>query len=217
MRKISPAQTAVFLVLFAAAIAAGVATVAIFPGRMLGDFRGVVMALLGLVVVFGYTVAACRIFLGFFPLHEGPIDKGSKREFAYHVYLLFYLVLFQPLTRSHVVPVPLMKLVYLGLGARLGANSYSAGTLLDPPLTVVGDNCIIGHDSVLICHAVEGEDLALAGIRLGHNVTIGAKAVILPGVSIGDGAVVAVGAVVAKGTKIGANELWGGIPARRMR
>ena len=218
MRAISFAQSVVFGALLAVAVAFGIATTALLLGNVgLGDFRGIVLVVAAALLCFCYAIAVNRLFLVAFPLVEGSLDRGSKAEFVYHVYLLFYLVLFQPLTRSQVVPVPLMRSIYLALGARLGANSYSGGTLLDPPLTVVGDNCIIGHDAVLICHAVEGDSLSLARVILGDNVTIGAKAVILPGVRVGDGAVVAVGAVVPKDTHIGPGELWGGIPARRMR
>ena len=42
--------------------------------------------------------------------------------------------------------------VYLALGARLGANTYSAGALLDPPLTVIRqDVARIGNVSVFDC------------------------------------------------------------------
>jgi acetyltransferase-like isoleucine patch superfamily enzyme len=54
-------------------------------------------------------------------------------------------------------------------------------------------------------------------VRIGDNVTIGARAVVLAGLAgctIGDGATVAIGAVVRKGTVIGAGEVWGGVPAR---
>lgn len=86
-----------------------------------------------------------------------------------------------------------MRMIYLALGARLGAETYSAGTILDPPLTEVGARSIIGHDAVLFSHVVEGAALSLAPIRIGDDVTIGAKAVIMPGVVIGNGAIVAVG------------------------
>ena len=217
MRAITLAQTLVFVTLLAVAAALGIATTGwVLGGLPLGDFRGVVLTVAGIVFVYAWAIAIHRGFLAVCPLPVGPIDKGSKGEFHYHVYLLFYLVLFQPLTRSHAVPVPLMRVVYLALGAKLGANSYSGGTLLDPPLTRVGANCIIGHDSVVICHAVEVDNLAVFPVVMGDNVTIGAKAVILPGVTIGDRAVVAVGAVVPKGTAIGADEVWGGIPARKL-
>ena len=96
----------------------------------------------------------------------------------------------------------------------MGENTYSAGTLLDPPLTEFGANCIIGHDAVLICHAIEGSRFALSRIRVGDNVTIGATAVIMSGVTIGDGAIVSAGAVVPKDTQIGPGEVWGGVPAQ---
>jgi len=218
MRKITLAQTLCFLVLLALAGGLALGTTALLLGRLpLGDFRGIVLVLAAVTLVYAYAIVLHRGFLFFVPLRAGYLARGSREEFVYHVYLLFHLVLFQPLTRSLLVPVPLMRLIYLALGAKLGANSYSAGAILDPPLTRVGDNCIIGHDAVLFSHAVEGDDLALAPITIGNNVTIGAKAVIQPGVVIEDGAIVAVNAVVSKGTRVGRGELWGGIPARRLR
>ena len=157
------------------------------------------------------------LFLKAMPLAEGELEPGSRAEFAAQVNILFYLLLFNSLIRTHFLPVPLMRLVYLALGARLGPNTYSAGTLLDPPLTEFGANCIIGHDAVLYAHAIEGSRFALARIRIGDGVTIGAMAVVMSGVAIGDGAIVSAGAVVLKDTKIGAGEVWGGVPARRLR
>ena len=110
-----------------------------------------------------------------------------------------------------------MRLVYLALGARLGSNTYSAGAILDPPLTEVGANTIIGHDAALFSHAIEGRHLSHARIRIGNNVTIGAHAIIMSGVTIEDDAIVAAGAVVTKDSHIGAGEIWGGNPARLLR
>jgi acetyltransferase-like isoleucine patch superfamily enzyme len=151
------------------------------------------------------------------PLKEGEIVEGSREEFAAQVNILFYLMLFNALIRTHFLPVPLMRLVYLALGARLGRNTYSAGVILDPPLTHIGDNCIVGHDAVLFSHALEGERMSLAAIKVGDNVTIGATAVIMSDVTIGSGAIVSAGAVVTKGTRIGSCEVWGGVPARLLR
>jgi acetyltransferase-like isoleucine patch superfamily enzyme len=63
---------------------------------------------------------------------------------------------------------------------------------------------------------IENRKLAHYPIRVGNDVTIGAHSVVLAGVTIGDGALVATGAVVRKGTQIGAGEVWGGVPARRI-
>jgi acetyltransferase-like isoleucine patch superfamily enzyme len=182
-----------------------------------GDFRGV--ALVGLFVVLFYLASfgVYRVFLKLMPLTVGPLAPGSKGEFAAQVNILFYLLIFNTLVRSHLLPVPLMRLVYLALGARLGDNTYSAGALLDPPLFSAGANCIIGHDAVLFCHAIEGEQFSLAPVRLGDSVTIGACAIVMSDVEVGSGAIVSAGSVVRKGARIGAGEIWGGVPARRLR
>jgi UDP-3-O-[3-hydroxymyristoyl] glucosamine N-acyltransferase len=49
-------------------------------------------------------------------------------------------------------------------------------------------------------------------IRIGNHVWIGARAIILKGVTIGDGAVIAAGSVVTK--SVPARSLVGGVPAR---
>ncbi|MBU1690918.1 MAG: acyltransferase [Gammaproteobacteria bacterium] len=218
MRKITPPQITLFFLLFGSILLLGIITAYGLLGALpLGDFRGVSVVGGAIVLVYLYGFAVYRLFLHFMPLKEGELAEGSREEFAAQVNILFYLMLFNSLIRTHFLPVPLMRLVYLALGARLGENTYSAGTLLDPPLTEFGANCIIGHDAVLFCHAIEGQHFALSRIRVGDNVTIGATAVIMSGVQIGDGAIVSAGAVVLKDTHIGPNEVWGGVPAKRLR
>jgi len=218
MRSITGPQVAVFFLLFSLSIALGVATTWLGLGKLpLGDFRGVVLVVAGVVLIYLYAFAIYRLFLHFMPLPEGELAEGSRGEFAAQVNILFYLLLFNSLIRTHFLPVPLMRLVYQALGTRMGANTYSAGVILDPPLTELGANCIIGHDAVLFSHAIEGHHFALARIKAGDNVTIGATAVIMSGVTIGDGAIVSAGAVVLKDTVIGAHEIWGGVPAKRLK
>lgn len=218
MRAITGPQVAVFFLLFSLSIALGVATTWLALGALpLGDFRGVVLVAAGGVFIYLYAFAVYRTFLHFVPLKEGDLAEGSREEFAAQVNILFYLLLFNSLIRTHFLPVPLMRLIYQALGTRLGPNTYSAGVILDPPLTEFGANCIIGHDAVLFSHAIEGRHFALARIRAGDNVTIGATAVVMSGVTIGDGAIVSAGSVVLKDTKIGPGEVWGGVPAKRLK
>lgn len=218
MRAITPAQIAVFFCLFGLSIALGVGTDWVLLGALpLGDFRGVVLTLAGVVFSYLYAFALYRLFLYWVPLKEGSLAEGSREEFAAQVNILFYLMLFNTLIRTHFLPVPLMRLVYQALGTRMGPNTYSAGVILDPPLTEFGANCIVGHDAVLFSHAIEGRHFALARIRVGDNVTIGATAVVMSGVTIGDGAIVSAGSVVLKDTTIGPGEIWGGVPAKRLK
>ncbi len=218
MRKITGPQIGLFFLLFGVILLLGTGTAYGLLGSLpLGDFRGVVIVFGSIVFIYLYAFAVYRLFLRFMPLKEGELAEGSREEFAAHVNNLFYLMLFNSLIRTHFLPTPLMRLVYQALGARMGSNSYSVGVMLDPPLTELGDNCIVGHGAVLFCHAIEGRSFALSRIRVGNNVTIGAMAVVMPGVHIDDGAIVSAGAVVLKDTRIGRDEIWGGVPARRLK
>jgi acetyltransferase-like isoleucine patch superfamily enzyme len=141
---------------------------------------------------------------------------GSQQEFIYHVYILFYLILFYPIMRSGFMPAPFMRGFYLALGTRLGTNTYSQGIIHDPPFVEIGANSVVGQYALLVPHVIEGSRLAHYPIRIGNNVTVGAHAVVLADVVIGDSAIVATGAIVTKGTRIAAGERWGGVPARRL-
>jgi hypothetical protein len=218
MRAIKPGQVAVFLGLLALILTLAVGTTALLFGALpLGDFRGVTLVAMALLLVYLYAFLVYRCFLLVLPLHEGDVPEHSRHELAANVNILFYLLLFNSLIRTHFIPVPIQRLIYLALGARLGANTYSAGALLDPPLTHIGSNTIIGHDAVVFAHVIEGARLELKAVHIGNTVTIGAKAVVMAGVRIGDNAIVSTGAVVTKDTQIAAGEIWGGIPARRIK
>lgn len=218
MRKIKAAPIIFFSLIFSFAIALCIATTrGLLAPLPLGDFRGITLVVGALLFLCVYSIVLFRLFLYLMPLKEGYVEEGSWQEFGHHIYVLFHLLLFRPLTGTKLIPIPLTRLIYLCLGARLGSNTYCAGIILDPPLTFVGANTIIGHDSVLYSHAIEGRKLSNAAIHIGDNVTIGAKSVVMSGVKIGNGAIIAAGAVVLKHTQIGPGEVWGGVPARCLR
>lgn len=84
----------------------------------------------------------------------------------------------------------------------------------------IGNDCLFGPDVLIInsnhdtCPGFLVREQANISkkIIVGNNVWIGAKSVILPGVSIGDNAVVAAGSIVNKNVE--ANALVGGVPAK---
>jgi len=218
MRKITGTQILAFLALLAVAAAAALATTQWLLGRLpLGDFRGVVMSVAAVVLLYCYAVAVYRLFLRAFPLLPGEIAPGSRQESVYHVYILFFLMLFYPVIRSGILPTPLGRTFYLALGARLGSNTYSQGIIHDPPFVEIGADSVVGQSALLVPHVIEGSRLAHFPIRIGNRVTIGANTVVLSDVEIGDDAVVACGSVVPKGTRIASGETWGGVPAKCLR
>ncbi len=217
MRKISPLQILVFASLLSLSIALAALTTWQALGNVpLGDFRGIVSTAAGIFFLYAYGILSYRLFLRLHPLLPGEIKAGSNQEFVYHVYILFYLLLFYPIMRSGFVPAPLMRLFYLALGTKLGHNTYSQGLMHDPPFIEIGSDSVVGQSALLIPHVIEGPRLAHYPIVIGNNVTIGAGAIVLSDVRIGDNAIVATGAVVTKGSRIGAGEVWVGMPARRL-
>ena len=96
-----------------------------------------------IIFIFIYALILYRLFLLAMPLKEGEIEENSRDEFVYHVYLLFYLIFFNSIIRSGFFPVPLMRLVYIALGARLGPNTYSAGYANAPNFIEVSANALV--------------------------------------------------------------------------
>jgi len=81
----------------------------------------------------------------------------------------------------------------------IGSNvSLQTGVYI-PAETTIGNNVFIGPNATLTNDPypirVEGE---LIGLSVENNVSIGANATVLPGVTIGEGAFVAAGAVVTE-------------------
>lgn len=99
-------------------------------------------------------------------------------------------------------------------GPRFGDRCVISGGVMMGPGFEIGDDCFIGPN-VTLCNDMwpsadkEGFDLGalrsgeFVTVRIGNGATIGAHAVILPGVTIGAGAVVAAGAVCGKDVPAG--------------
>lgn len=218
MRKIKPGQILVFSLLLSLAIALAILSSKwLLGGLRLGDFRGIALLCGCAAFLYLYAIALYRLFLALFPLLPGEIPRDSRQEFIYHVYVLFYLLVFYPVLRSGIPPAPFMRLFYQALGARLGTNTYSQGLIHDPIFVDIGHDSTVGQGALLIPHVIEGDKLGHYPIRIGNHVTVGANACVLSDVQIGDHAIVATGAVVPKGSRIGEKEVWGGVPARLIK
>ena len=86
----------------------------------------------------------------------------------------------------------------------------------------IGDNALIASGCRFIDHdhgmrlgvPMNSQAGTKQAIRLGSDVWLGCDVVVLKGVEIGAGAVVAAGAIVTK--SILPNEIWAGVPARKI-
>ena len=112
--------------------------------------------------------------------------------------------------------------VSIGEGTTLWFNAVLRG---DVNTITIGKHCNIQDGSVL--HTLYQKSTIEIGdyVSVGHNVTIhgahirdyaliGMGSTLIDDVEEGEGAIVAARALVLKGTKIGAYEVWGGVPAK---
>jgi len=100
--------------------------------------------------------------------------------------------------------------VHIGIGSVITAReqiSIGDDTLIAEYVTIRDQD-----HKVEIGKITANNGFVTAPIHIGTNVWVGAKAVILKGVTIGDNSVIAAGAVVTK--DIPANVLAGGVPAK---
>jgi len=150
-----------------------------------------------------------------------PSDEGTYEMDHVQFTLWKHHAIIGELGRSviqlFIFPVFLRPVFYSLFGARIGKCVAIGGTITDPPLIEIGDYAILGQDSVLASHTMISNKFFLKQIKVGKRTTVGINAVIMPGVEIGENSVVAPGAVVQMDTKIPPNEVWGGVPARKLK
>lgn len=118
---------------------------------------------------------------------------------------------------SYKVKIRAARNITIGKHTRI--NNY---TILDGRggLTI-GDDVLIGFESLILSSShrfsnpsipIRLQGMESAPIKIGNDVWLGARVIILPGVTIGDGAVVGAGAVVTK--NIPPLTIAVGVPAR---
>jgi acetyltransferase-like isoleucine patch superfamily enzyme len=90
--------------------------------------------------------------------------------------------------------VSFKNIIYRLLGVVVGKDSAIAlGVMLDifhPELIKIGDNSIIGYNTVILTHEFLTDRYRIGSVEIGNNVMIGANCTVLPGVKIGDGAII---------------------------
>ena len=70
---------------------------------------------------------------------------------------------------------------------------------------IIGDNVSIGHNAIV------------HGCTIKDNVLIGMGAVVMDDCTVESNSIVGAGSVVTQGTHIKSGEVWGGIPARKIK
>jgi len=114
------------------------------------------------------------------------------------------------------------------VGVNMGHNIHIYGSPFsmfgsEPWCVTLGNNVHITHEVSFVTHdggtllfRDQIPDLEITKpIKVGNNVYIGIKSIILPGIQIGDNCIIAAGSVVSK--NVPDNSVVGGVPARYIK
>ena len=159
--------------------------------------------------------------------YYGLTSRIRSREGANSVGARLNRLVARHIFRSCGAHVNVRPGVHFGRGSQLTIGNFSmigADSIIGSAADVtIGSDVLMGPE-VLIYTSNHGtrpgtpmrlQPLKIAPVRIGDDVWIGARCIILPGVTIGAGVVVAAGAVVTK--DVPANMIVGGVPARVIR
>ena len=107
-----------------------------------------------------------------------------------------------------------------GLKPQWGKNCYFSENATIVGEVTMGDECSVWFNAVVrgdVAYIKIGDRTNVqdgACLHTTYKIGPGMGATLLDNCEIGEGAIVAAGALVVGGTKVGAGEIWGGVPAK---
>ena len=121
---------------------------------------------------------------------------------------------------TKILPSLRLKRILLKcLGMKVGKNAaVGLGVQFDiffPELIELGENCMLGYGTTILCHEFLLEELRIGKVKMGRNVMIGTNTTILPGVEVGENSTVSACSLVNKEVKAGS--FVGGVPIKELR
>ncbi|NUN11634.1 acyltransferase [Candidatus Micrarchaeota archaeon] len=126
--------------------------------------------------------------------------------------IIFYFNRFNPF-------LGLKNEIYNLFGTKIHKNARLAfGVWVDfffPELIEINDGAVVGLNSTILTHEFLPHSWRKGRVSIGKNVLIGANSTIMPGVSIEENSLIGAMSLVNK--DIPANELWGGVPVRKIK
>ena len=156
----------------------------------------------------GIAALAARLLLG--NLSPGDYPRGG----ATHMRLWLAEQFAAQIDAVGLAGAPWITVYARMLGAKV-EKDVSLHAL--PPITgmlEIGKNSAIEPETDLSGYWIDGDLLRVGPVRIGRNVTVGARSTLAPGTRIDDGAEIAPGSAVFGRVKPG--QRWGGSPAVRV-
>lgn len=194
-----------------------------FLEKLSGEWFGITRLGIGILSLFIFYISFVLLLIVYYRSMSKIIGKNKElvidsndnpKEWIRQVYRIILDYTIVKLIAPFIDYFPVfLKL----LGAKLGRGVTVMGKIYTVDLVEIGDNTIVAVDSIISGHVGNGDVLTFRKVKIGNNCIVGVKTLIMPGVEIGDNSVIAAGSIVLKDTKIPTNEIWGGIPARRIK
>lgn len=181
----------------------------------LGAYAAIGLFLLLALSYGGFTALVLALLSVWVPLRDGDYAM-DHRQFA--LWKAQHVVgELGKIALSFFFPVFARAAFYAFFGARVGRQVVVAGKILDPRLTILDDNCVLGEGCIVTSHTMAQGRFILRTVRVGRGATVGVGCILMPGVRIGAGAVILPGSVLKAGSEVPPGEIWGGMPAVRIR
>lgn len=181
----------------------------------------IVLAWLMMIVCFSLTLVFIkRIFIG--PIPHGMYllsVTNDKRVLRWLIADRLSKIMERSPFYPWVIEYSFFRNIYFKLmGAKIDSTLIASRTtsIPEPWCLQAGKNVIFGVGTAITGHKVEKQTLSLGPVKIGNNVTIGAKSIIFPNVEIGDNVLVGANSIVVSGSRIPAGETWSGSPAKKV-
>jgi len=101
------------------------------------------------------------------------------------------------------------------LGAKVGSGtSVEQAFILEPDLVTIGNECLLEFETQLSTSEIKGGVIEFRRVKIGDNVKLGVRSVLLGGTHVESGCEVMPKAALDSTTEVVANKIIGGSPAK---
>jgi hypothetical protein len=147
------------------------------------------------VATYILPVTLFRLFNALAPMREGFFDLSERKYNPWWTsHMLQFPFIALPWLESLLHFVPGLYTLWLrAWGSQIGKGVYwtPRTEIVDRSMMIVGDQCIIGHQSLFVAHLVEVKNgrpiLFVKKIKIGNYCLVSADAQLGPGANIADG------------------------------
>jgi acetyltransferase-like isoleucine patch superfamily enzyme len=176
---------------------------------------------IGITTTLFFLVLISGIFIYIFKIKYEPgiYEYNYKNKMAFRWILICFL--YTPIRKIFEIFLigKIKNWYYKMLGMKIGNNSLVGGTIIDPCLTEIGNNCTMGLFAVIYGHMHDYEKglIIMDKVKIGDNCVIGAGSIIMPGAILKNNVKLATGSVVKKDQVLKDGKVYGGIPAKEIK